>query len=88
MKKIQYLVGIALLAIGLNACAADTVQITNIDQLDVLSVSPCKPTGDSSFTEIVTTMASVLPPAEAEALLARYCEDCMLIKLNLTEFRR
>ncbi|OYY95471.1 MAG: hypothetical protein B7Y41_02925 [Hydrogenophilales bacterium 28-61-23] len=49
---------------------------TSLDSLNVLSVAPCKASGDGTFTEMVTTMASVLSPAEADALLARYCDAC------------
>lgn len=88
MKKIQHLVGVALLALGLNASANDTVINTNIPQLNILKVAPCKASGDGSYTEMVTTMASVLPPAEADALLARYCEECQRMKFNLSKISK
>jgi hypothetical protein len=36
---------------------------------------------------MITTMASVLSPAEAEAFLARYCEACNKQKLLVSQAR-
>lgn len=44
----------------------------------------CKPKGDGTFAEIVTTMASVLSPAEGARLLDRYCEPCMKQRFALS----
>jgi hypothetical protein len=52
-----------------------------------LRVSPCKTNGDGTYVEMITTMASVLPPAEADALLARYCEECFRRKFSLSQTR-
>lgn len=91
MKISRVLLGGALLAINLGASAGDAVTTksdrANVESLKVLSVAPCKPSGDGSFVEIATTMASVLPPAEADELLNRYCDECNKRKFGLSASR-
>lgn len=53
------------------------------DNLNAIAALPCQPTGDGTFTEIVTTMASVLPRAEGDALLAKHCGECFKRKFLL-----
>lgn len=88
MKKIQLILSAALLSIGLNASANDSAIDPALHKLDILNVAPCESTVDVGFTEMVTTMASVLPPAEADALLARYCDECHKMKFNLSKFNK
>ena len=80
MKTTRLLLGSPLLVLALNACADDMTNPTDarigIESLRVLQVAPCQASGDGTFTEMVTTMASVLPAADADALLARYCDEC------------
>lgn len=80
MKSLQILLSATLLAASLGANAEETTKpvtgVTSPEALNVFSVSPCKPSGDGTYTEIITTMASVLPPAAAEAFLERYCDQC------------
>ena len=94
MKHYQLLLGAALLTIGLNAGAGDIAKaagnhanVAGIKSLNVLQVAPCKPSGDGTYVEMITTMASVLPPAEADALLARYCEECFKKKFAVSQAR-
>jgi hypothetical protein len=91
MKLTQLLLGVALLAIGLNAGAGDIAKaagnhadVAGLTSLNVLQFAPCKPSGDGTYVEMITTMASVLPPAEADALLARYCEECFKKKFAVS----
>ncbi len=93
MKAAKFLLGSLMLALSLNAGADDATSPTsiksadsgNIDSLNILSVSPCKTTGDGTYVEMITTMASVLPPELADAFLARYCEECYKRKFQLTQ---
>jgi hypothetical protein len=94
MKSARLLLALTLLAIGLNAGADDGAkaskvsnEVASIETLNVLRVSPCKTNGDGTYVEMITTMASVLPPAEADALLARYCEECFRRKFSLSQTR-
>jgi hypothetical protein len=94
MKSPRHFLAIALMAIGLHANADDAAKATHVSAevagiktLDVLRVSPCKTNGDGTYVEMITTMASVLPPAEADALLARYCEECFRRKFSLSQSR-
>jgi hypothetical protein len=92
MKKIQLILSAALISIGLNVsanvsandAAIDATITPAIQQNKLLSVAPCKSSADGSYTEMVTTMASVLPPAEADILLTRYCDECLKIRFNLS----
>ena len=95
MKPLQFVLGAALFTIGLHAGADDAVSSVGIrtndaglESLDVMRVSPCKSSGDGSYVEIVTTMASVLPPELGDALLARYCDECNRKKFALSQPRR
>lgn len=80
MKSVSRILFASLLSISLQGVAAESekslVEITNLDLVNLLRVAPCKASGDGTYTEMITTMASVLPPAEAQALLDRYCDDC------------
>ncbi len=80
MKTTRLLLGSPLLVLALAAGADDVISpadiSSGIDSLRVLQVAPCQASGDGTYTEMVTTMASVLPTAEADALLARYCDEC------------
>lgn len=92
MKTAKCFISTILLAFSLNAVADDatspssinTLDSKNIESLNILSVSPCKTTGDGTYVEMITTMASVLPPELGDALLARYCEECYKRKFQLT----
>ncbi len=79
MRQIALL--FASLGLSLAAVAAEPQTASRPDNLNVAATASCKPSGDGTFAEIVTTMASVLPQAEGDALLARYCSDCMKRKL-------
>jgi hypothetical protein len=72
---------------SLGASGIQAAETTQVETLDVLNVAPCKASGDGTFVEIITTMASVLPPAEAEALLARYCDECNKQKFLVSQTR-
>lgn len=93
MKAAKFLLGTLFLALSLNAGADDASSPTTINSADsgkietlnILSVSPCKTTGDGTYVEMITTMASVLPPELGDALLARYCEECYKRKFQLTQ---
>ena len=94
MKSPRIFLVMALVAFGLNANADDVTKTTSsasslagIESLNVLRVAPCKGSGDGTYVEMITTMASVLPPAEADALLARYCEECFRRKFSLSQSR-
>ena len=90
MKDRKSVVAGILLVISLGASgvqAAESAESAKIDTLDVLNVAPCKAGGDGTYVEMITTMASVLPPAEAEAFLARYCEACNKQKLLVSQAR-
>jgi len=87
MKDLKSVVAGMLLVISLGANGIQAAESTRLDKLDVLNVAPCKASGDGTYVEMITTMASVLPPAEAEAFLARYCEACNKQKLLVTQSR-
>jgi hypothetical protein len=79
MRTPSLILTLALSSLGLNAIAGDAA----LDVFKVSGAAACKPSGDGTFSEIVTTMASVLPPEQSDALLAKYCSDCMKQKFNL-----
>jgi hypothetical protein len=92
MKIHQVLFGISLLTISLGAAADSAIQTngmlsdtTSIDSLNLMKVAPCRPSGDGTYVEMITTMASVLPPADADALITRYCEECFKRKFSLSQ---
>jgi hypothetical protein len=89
MKTSRLLLTGILLTLGLGAQAdqgAGSPAVTSkLDVLTVLQQAPCKSGGDGTYTEIVTTMASVLPPAEGRALLERYCDACNKQKFGLVQ---
>ena len=87
MKDRKSVVAGILLVISLGASGVQAAESAKIDTLDVLNVAPCKAGGDGTYVEMITTMASVLPPAEAEAFLARYCEACNKQKLLVSQAR-
>lgn len=87
MKDRKSVVAGMLLVMSLGANGIQAAESTQIDTLDVLNVAPCKASGDGTYVEMITTMASVLPPAEAEAFLARYCEACNKQKLHVSQAR-
>jgi hypothetical protein len=87
MKDRKSVVAGMLLVMSLGTSGIHAAESTQIDTLDVLSVAPCKASGDGTYVEMITTMASVLPPAEAEAFLARYCEACNKQKLLVSQAR-
>jgi hypothetical protein len=87
MKDRKSLVAGMLLVMSLGTSGIQAAESTQIDTLDVLKVAPCKASGDGTYAEMITTMASVLPPAEAEAFLARYCEACNKQKLLVSQAR-
>ncbi len=80
MKNTRLLLGSPLLVLALSTSAGDMINPADVslgaESLRVLQVAPCQASGDGTYTEMVTTMASVLPAAEADALLARYCDEC------------
>jgi hypothetical protein len=80
MTLSKILLGSTLLALSLGVGATDSTQsaaeTASLELLDVLNVAPCKASGDGTYVEMITTMASVLPPEEADKFLARYCEAC------------
>jgi hypothetical protein len=95
MRKSFVLIGAALLAVSFNATSvegasggAEKTASATIDVLSVSTAPACKPNGDGTFAEIVTTMASVLPAAQGDALLAEYCGDCIKKKLALSQATR
>ena len=93
MKAIQRALYSLLVVFSLNASADEAsspVAINNIDTsrmdvLSTLSIDPCIPTGDGTFVEMITTMASVLPPEMGDALLAKYCQECYKRKFQLSQ---
>lgn len=91
MKHLHILFAASLLTLAHNVSAGDTAtpvtSVVGAEPISVFSAPTCKPSGDGSFTEIVTTMASVLPPEQGDALLARYCDRCNLIKFSLAQGR-
>jgi len=87
MKDRKSVVAGMLLVMSLGASGIQAAETTQVETLDVLNVAPCKASGDGTFVEIITTMASVLPPAEAEALLARYCDECNKQKFLVSQTR-
>lgn len=95
MKAAKFLLGSIFLSLSLNVGADDSslpsaiksADTSQIDSLNILSVSPCKTTGDGTYVEMITTMASVLPPELGDALLARYCEECYKRKFLVTQKR-
>jgi hypothetical protein len=92
MKLQHTLITTALLAMSLSVNAGETTAETPCPPAGPVALSDnpgsaCRPIGDGSFAEIVTTMASVLPPEESNALLARYCEPCMKQRLSIVDPR-
>ena len=87
MKDRKTVITGILLVLSLGASGIQAAESTQVDTLDVLNVAPCKASGDGTYAEMITTMASVLPPAEAEAFLARYCEACNKQKLLVSQAR-
>ncbi len=87
MKVRKSVVAGMLLVMSFGTSGIQAAESTQIDTLDVLNIAPCKASGDGTYVEMITTMASVLPPAEAEALLARYCEACNKRKLLVSQTR-
>jgi len=87
MKDRKTVIAGILLVLSLGASGIQAAESTQVDTLDVLNVAPCKASGDGTYAEMITTMASVLPPAEAEAFLARYCEACNKQKLLVSQAR-
>lgn len=80
---------ISSLTLGLGTASLAAPSPSNVDQAAALqplqtTVSKdCKPRGDGTFTEMVTTMASVLSPTDGIRLLDTYCEPCMKQKFGL-----
>jgi hypothetical protein len=96
MRTAKILLGSVLLAISLNTFADSSAPVGIMQpadagpaaiSLDILKVAPCKTTGDGTYVEMITTMASVLPPEIGDALLARYCEECFKRKFQVTQKR-
>ena len=87
MKYRNSVIASMLLVMTSATTSIQAAESTQIDKLDVLNVAPCKASGDGTYVEMITTMASVLPPAEAEAFLARHCEACNKQKLLVTQSR-
>lgn len=94
MKTLHGTLASVLLLVSLNTLADQTVNPaaasatpTPIETSTLLKLSPCKPSGDGTYTEMITTMASVMPPAIGDAFLARYCEECMKKKFSLANMR-
>jgi hypothetical protein len=93
MKAIQRALYSFLVAFSLNASADEVsppLVINNIDVVsmnapNILSIAPCKANGDGTYTEMITTMASVLPPEMGDALLAKYCQECYKRKFQLSQ---
>ncbi len=91
MQSIHAITGSLLLALSLSAGAHETTgpqgssaDTIRLDPLNIMQAAPCKASGDGTFAEMITTMASVLPPAEADAFLARYCVECNRRKFTLS----
>ncbi len=88
MKITRLLLGSPLLVLALNSSAGDMINPADVtpalESLRILQVAPCQASGDGTYTEMVTTMASVLPTAEADALLARYCDECNKVKFAVS----
>jgi|GEM_PF-7065300 len=84
MTPSKILLGSILLALSLGAGATDNSQsateTASLELLDVLNVAPCKASGDGTYAEMITTMASVLPPEQADQFLALYCDPCLVQK--------
>lgn len=75
-----YLTTCALLAFSGTLFAAqpsDTRATAAKAQSPSTSAARCTPAGDGTFADIVTTMASVLPADQANALLDKHCSPCM-----------
>jgi hypothetical protein len=91
MTPSKILLGSILLALSLGAGATDTThsvaEPASMELLDVLNVAPCKASGDGTYVEMITTMASVLPPEQADQFLARYCEACFKQKFISAKLR-
>lgn len=87
MKDRKSVIAGMLLAMSLGTSSIQAAEPSQIDTLHVFNVTPCKASGDGTFVEMITTMASVLPPAEAEALLARYCDECNKQKFLVSQTR-
>lgn len=89
--KSRLLLIAALVSLSSLGHAGDTgssvVELQGMERLDILRVAPCKANGDGTYTEIVTTMASVMPPEEARAFLERYCDECNRRKFAQAEGR-
>jgi hypothetical protein len=90
MTPSKILLGSILLALSIGASATDTHQsateTASLESLDILNVAPCKASGDGTYVEIITTMASVLPPEEADQFLALYCDPCLVKKFMAAKF--
>lgn len=67
--------------------AANSGENVMVDTIDGAHIAPCKASGDGTYVEMITTMASVLPPAEADAFLARYCDTCFRKKFLASHAR-
>jgi hypothetical protein len=96
MNTAKLLLGSVLLTLSLNTLADSSTPVDAIQpaaagpaaiSLDILKVAPCKTNGDGTYVEMITTMASVLPPEIGDALLARYCEECFKRKFQVTQKR-
>lgn len=83
----KFSVGGLLLALSLAAGGIHAAERAEVVELDVLSVAPCKASGDGTYVEIITTMASVMPPEEADAFLAKYCDACFKQKFVVSKTR-
>lgn len=81
---------ISLITLGICASSQAAPDVPTLESklgrqpLQAGTTADCKPKGDGTFTEIVTTMASVLAPAEGIRMLDTYCEPCMKQKFGLS----
>jgi hypothetical protein len=73
--------------LSLAAGGIHAAEQAEVVELDVFSAAPCKASGDGTYVEIITTMASVLPQEEADAFLAQYCEACFKQKFVVSQTR-
>lgn len=94
MQAIKFLFGSLFVLSSLVASAAEPMPIAAHPGEDVMvetiqgaRVAPCKASGDGTYVLMITTMASVLPPAEADAFLARYCDTCFRQKFLASHSR-
>jgi len=85
MKVRKFSLGSLLLVLSLGTGGIHAAEQTEVVKLDAFSAAPCKASGDGSYVEIITTMASVLPPKEADAFLAQYCEACFKQKFVVSQ---